>query len=93
MSKGKQTLDDYIEYIAPHCEQLQESKDGELFCNIVDEDLDAFKVVFRSDDVAEIQTKDMNWVALSSSMLYTLIDLITEAENSRMFGTKKRIEN
>ena len=91
MSEEKNPLREFIEHIAPQCEQLQEDEEGTLFTNIVDEELDPFKVVFNGDDCATIRTDNMQYIVLSQDLLYSLIDLISEAHFE--YEDRKETEN
>ena len=79
MGVDMKDLNDYIEAIAPKEGELQ--SDGEtFFANMVDEELDPFRIDFTGDGCATINCKPYTYLSLNEDQLLTLLDLLEESE-------------
>ena len=75
------SLNEYVELISPKNMKLQGNiKDG-YYVNIVDEELDPFRVDFNYDGCATIKTDGYTEILLTPWHLRKLADLIEKAES------------
>ena len=69
-----------VELLVPDAYKLKKAKGGGFKSIIVDEELDPFGVELIGDDCIKIDMQDIEYIVLSISTLYDMIDLIEEAE-------------
>lgn len=79
-TEEKHPLNEYLEYICPNEGELQQEGHA-LYAELIDEELDPFRVDFNYDVCATIDTENLSYLVLSIENLRDMISLIEESED------------